>query len=205
MGKIKGGRLSGAAGNLVFYSYNDTEYFRMLPRKRSKNGWSERQVLNRKRLSALSTFWRLTVPEQVKQIWKVAIEGKRGNNLFLRTNSPAFGADGALVDPERLHFSAGQLPLPNKMTASRQTGDPEKLEVAWEYDPKKGSARPDDELMMMVLNDGKFIGPVATGVIRKQESAVIQLPTVTGMIQGIYLFFGSKKRKLYSGDIYFGI
>jgi hypothetical protein len=62
-----------------------------------------------------------------------------------------------------------------------------------------------DELMMMVSNDGKFIGPNVTGVIRKQESAVIQLPTVTGTIQGIYLFFGSDKRNLYSPDIYFGI
>jgi hypothetical protein len=59
--------------------------------------------------------------------------------------------------------------------------------------------------MMMVSNDGKFIGPVKTGALRKQESAVVQLPTVTGTIQGIYLFFGSEKRKLYSVDQLFGI
>jgi len=91
------------------------------------------------------------------------------------------------------------------LTASRLSGDPEKVEVSWQYDPKKGNAMPDDALMMMVSNDGKFIGPVATGAIRKQETAVIQLPTVTGTIQGIYLFFGSEKRKLYSPDMYFGI
>jgi hypothetical protein len=60
-------------------------------------------------------------------------------------------------------------------------------------------------MMMMVSNDGKFMEPVATGAIRKLESAVIQLPTVTETIQGIYLFFGSGKRKLYSPDIYFGM
>jgi hypothetical protein len=62
-----------------------------------------------------------------------------------------------------------------------------------------------DELMMMVSNDEKFIGPNATSVLRKQESAVIQLPAITGTIQGIYLFFGSDERKLYSPDMYFGI
>jgi hypothetical protein len=59
--------------------------------------------------------------------------------------------------------------------------------------------------MMMVSNDGNFLGPLKTGAIREQESAMIQLPEVTGAIQGIYLFFGSEKRKLYSGDIYFGV
>ena len=89
MGKIKGGRLSGVAGNMVFYSYNDTEYFRVIPRKRSKSSWSERQVLNRKRFSALAAFWRQFMYSPVKQIWQAAEEGKRGINLFTKTNSPA--------------------------------------------------------------------------------------------------------------------
>jgi hypothetical protein len=66
-------------------------------------------------------------------------------------------------------------------------------------------AMPDDELMMMVSNDDKFTGPIKTGALRKQESAVIQLPNSIGTINGIYLFFGSDKRKLYSPDVYFGI
>jgi len=205
MGKIKGGKLTGVAGNIVFYNYNDTEYFRLMPRQRSKNSWSERQVLNRKRFSALAAFWRQFRFTPVKQIWQVAEAGRKSNCLFLETNSVAFGPDGALVDPERLHFSAGRLPLPNRLTASRLSGDPEKVEITWQYDPKKGNAMPDDALMMMVSNDGKFIGPIATGAIRRQETAVIQLPKLTGSIQGIYLFFGSEKRKLYSPDIYFGI
>jgi hypothetical protein len=205
MGKIKGGQLSGVAGNMVFYNYNDKEYFRVVPGKRPKNSWSERQVLNRKRFSALAAFWMQFRFTQIKLIWQAAAKGKAANNLFLSTNSSAFGPDGALVDPERLHFSAGQLPQVHKLTANRVLGDPEKVEVKWQYDPKSGIAHSDDELMMMVSNDGKFLGPLKTGAIRKQESAVIQLHTVAGAIQGIYLFFGSEKRKLYSGDIYFGI
>jgi hypothetical protein len=57
----------------------------------------------------------------------------------------------------------------------------------------------------MVSNNDQFTGPIKTGTLRKQESAVVQFPTVTGSIQGIYLFFGLEKRKLYSPDMYFGI
>lgn len=62
-----------------------------------------------------------------------------------------------------------------------------------------------DELIMMIPNDGHFTGPVKTGALRKQESAVVQPPAGIGTINGIYLFFGSDKRKLYSPDMYFGI
>lgn len=205
MGKIVGGQLSGAVGNMVFYSYNNTEYVRMAPGKRSKKSWSERQVLNRKRFSALAEFWNQFRYTQVSLIWKAAASGKPANNLFLSTNSAAFGPDGKMEDPERLHFSAGSLPQVHKLMANRDAADPEKVEVTWQYDPQKGLAHSDDELLMMVSNDGKFLGPFKTGAIRKQESAMIQLPAVTGAIQGIYLFFGSEKRKMYSGDIYFGI
>jgi hypothetical protein len=57
----------------------------------------------------------------------------------------------------------------------------------------------------LISNNDQFTGPIKTGAIRKQETAVIQLPTVTGTIKGINQFFGSEKRKLYSADMYFGI
>ena len=37
MGKIRGGQLSGVAGNMVIYNFNDTEYFRVVP------GWCVRK------------------------------------------------------------------------------------------------------------------------------------------------------------------
>src|SRR5664280_713264 len=55
--------------------------------------------------------------------------------------------------------------------------------------------------MMMVGYDGEFAGPVATGALREQEAAVMQLPTVSGTVQGVYLFFASKERKMYSSSL----
>ncbi len=205
MGKIIGNNIVGGVGNFVFWSYNGNNYVRMAPRKRSKNSWSGKQVENRKRFSALAEFWMQFSGTQVEKIWRVAEEGKRGYNLFLKANSPAFGFDGTLLDRERLHFSAGKLPLPHLLTASRVPGDPDKVEVNWQYDAGAGNAWPDDELMMMVSNDDKFTGPIKTGALRKQELAVIQLPTGIGTINAIYLFFGSEKRKLYSPDMWFGM
>ena len=157
MGKIVGGNIVGGVGNLVFYSYNGNNYVRTAPGKRSKKSWSEKQKQNWNRFSALTAFWRQFRFGPIKQIWQVAEEGKKCNCLFYETNAPAFGPDGALIDKERLHFSAGKLPLPHLLTASRVPGDPDKVEVTWQYDEGSGIAWPDDELMMMVSNDEKFI------------------------------------------------
>jgi hypothetical protein len=207
MGKIIGSNINGAVGNLVFYSYNGNNYVRIAPGKRSKKSWSEKQMQNWKRFRALTDFWLQFRNTKVDLIWRVAEEGKKAHNLFIRANSPAFGPDGALVDKERLHFSAGKLLLPHRLTANRVQADPDKVEVTWQYDAGGENTRSDDELMMMVSNDDKFTGPIKTGALRKQETAVIQLPPAggSGTLNGIYLFFGSDKRKLYSGDMWFGI
>ena len=208
MGKVKGKSgegLSGLVGNVVFYSYNGETYFRSVPRKRPKNSRSERQKLNQERFSAIKAFWGRFDNSPIQDIWRVAKEGKRGDNLFVSINMPAFGPGGILIDPEKLHFSAGQLPLPYRFMAARSADDPNKVDVSWQDDPGSSLTRSDDALMMMVGHDGEFAGPVATGALRKHESAVIQLPTITGTIQGIYLFFASEKRKMYSQDQYFGL
>ena len=208
MGKVRGRSgegLSGLVGNVVFYSYNGETYFRSVPRKRPKNSRSERQKLNQERFKAIKAFWSRYGRGPVSEIWRVAQDGTRGDNLFVKINMPAFGPDGTLIDPERLHFSAGKLPLPYKFIAVKSSVDPTKVEVTWQDDPGSGIAWSDDELMIMVGHDGEFMGPVATGALREQEAAVIQLPAVTGSIQGIYLFFASEERRMYSQDQYFKV
>lgn len=187
-------------GNLVIVNNNGKMYLRKAPRERA---FTERQKQNWQRFSVISAFWRQFSKSPIQEIWKIAVEGRRGINLFITANAAAFGPEGELVDIERLHFSAGKLPLPHKFMAERSASDPEKVEVTWQDDPGSGLARSNDELMMMVAHDGNFTGPIATGAVRKQQTAVIQLPVVSGTIQGIYLSFASEKSKLYSGDQWF--
>ena len=197
-----GGILSGMVGNVVVVNYrNGKVVLRTAPRKRK---FTELQKQNWKRFGALTSFWGQFGRSPVQQIWQVAEEGRRGINLFINANSSAFNPEGILEDISRLHFSAGKLPLPYKMTAQRSVSDPQKIEVAWK-DDQSGFAHSDDELMMMAAHEGKFTGPLATGTLRNQESAVIQLPAVIVNVEGIYLFFASEKRNMYSPDQYFGM
>jgi hypothetical protein len=208
MAKI-GGRfgegLSGLVGNLVLYSYRGQQCIRTRPWKRSKNSWSERQKSSWKRFTAIKAFWSRFNYSPIQGIWKVAEKGKRGDNLFVSVNMPAFGYDGSIIDPERLHFSAGQLPLPFRLMAARSQSDPNKIEVTWQNDSASGMAWDDDQLIMMVGYGQEFKGPIETGALRKKESAEIELPAVPGTIDKIWLFFASEERKLYSPDQYFGI
>jgi hypothetical protein len=208
MGKVRsksGEGLSGLVGNVVFYSYKGETYVRSRPRKRAKNSWTEKQLLTHKRFAALKAFWGRFENSIIPDIWRVAEPNVRGDNLFLRTNKVAFGPDGTLTDPERLHLTAGALPLPGKLAAVRSASDPSILEVTWQDDPGSAIAWDDDKLMMMVGHDLDFTGPLATGAKREQESALIQIPVVPGSVHGVYLFFASESRKLYSQDQYFKI
>jgi hypothetical protein len=194
-----GGILSGMVGNVVVANYGNGKV--VLRRAPGKRKFTQLQKQNWGRFGAVSAFWKQFDRSPVQQIWKVAEEGRRGINLFMNANSPAFNAEGILEDISRLHFSAGKLPLPNKMTVNKTADDPLKIEVTWK-DDQGGLAHSDDELMMMTASAGKFTGPSATGALRKKGSAEIEL---SENAEGIYLFFASEKRKLYSPDQFFAL
>ena len=191
MAKVNGESITGMIGPVVYVNFNGKKYVRMAPRARSKGSWSEKQKMHRKRFSAINAFWRQFYYSPVKKIWNLAAEQMKGVNLFIKTNLPAFSADGSQIDLEWLHLSAGKLPLPHKLKAEMSAGDPEKVEVTWQNNSGSGHAKPNDELMMMIAHEGKFKGPIATGVIRKQQTAVIQIPAGIVTINLIYLFFAS--------------
>src|SRR5450759_4482292 len=90
-----GGVLSGMVGNLVIVNNNGKMYLRKAPRERV---FTERQKQNWKRFSVISDFWRQFSKTPIPEIWKLAVEGRRGINLFITTNSAAFGPEGELVD-----------------------------------------------------------------------------------------------------------
>ncbi len=207
MAKVTGGTdgsISGAIGPVVFYKLRGKSYARRRP-DRSKDTWSATQKTYFSKFGKVALFWRQNVPVKVKQIFQLAAEGMTGYNLFLKTNLPAFNADGTEIDLQWLHLSAGKLPLPHKLEAKKMTGDPSKVEVSWQDDSDTGLALPKDELMIIVADGGKYKGPSATGALRSQGTALIQLPSGIGNLQGIYLSFASEQRELYSPDQFFGI
>jgi hypothetical protein len=125
--------------------------------------------------------------------------------LFLKANSPAFSQEGELAFADKLHFSAGKIPLPPLFTAKRSEDDPSKVTVNWADEDYFAGIYAYDELMMVAGFPDHFTTPIATGVLRKAGEALIDLPEVYENIGGIWLFFRAYKKDGYSGDQYFGM
>ena len=204
MARIKGGVLKGKVGNVVYSEWKGIEVVKAAP-NRSKNSWSERQIMHRQRFKAIREYCGKYSRTLIPQIWNLAAEDGHGHNLFLKANSPAFALDGELTAFEKLHFSAGNLPLPQQITAKRLAGDPSKVEVIWTNDGNLSPAYAHDTLMMVAGYADHFSTPIATGVYRKKGEAVIDLPADFATITGIWLFFRTYEKDGYSWDQYFGI
>ena len=204
MARIIGGILKGKVGGTVHSEWHGIETVKSVPRH-SKNSWSDKQVLHRQRFKAINEYCAKYKYSLIPQIWNLTAEYGHGYNLFLKSNAPAFALDGQLTAVEKLHFSAGELPLPQQFTAKRKDDDPSKVEAAWTIDENLSAVYSHDELMIVAGYGDHFTAPIATGVLRKQGEAVIDLPADYSTITGIWLFFRAYKKDGYSWDQYFGI
>ena len=205
MATFENGQISGLIGPVVVVRGKKKQILRIAPGKGNSKKRSKKQVMNQNRFGAVVAFWKQFKYTLIQKIWKIADEGSRGINLFISTNTPAFGAEGQLLDPERLHFTAGQLPLPHRFTAVRNLGDPAKITVSWDNDPEPGAGMADDKLMLLAAKNGNYSALQNTGVDRRTGTAVLNLPEGMESAQAVYLSFGSERRGLYSEDMYFGI
>jgi len=161
--------------------------------------------MHRERFKAINEYCKKYKYSLIPQIWNLTAEYGHGYNAFLSANSPAFALDGQLTDVDKLHFSAGELPLPQQLKAKRSESDASKVEVSWMNDENLSPVFSHDELMMVAGFPDHFTAPIATGVLRKKGEALIDLPEDFENIGGIWLFFRANKKDGYSGDQYFGI
>jgi hypothetical protein len=203
MARIKGNKLIGKVANVVYTEWNGIEVVKSLA-SRSKNSWTDKQELHRQRFAAINEYCGKNA-FVIKTIWNLAAENRHGYNLFLSANTPAFALDGELAMVEKLHFSAGNIPLPQLFTAKRSESDPSKVEATWTEDENLPGYYSHDELMMVCGYPDRFTMPIATGVLRKSGSALIDLPEGSETITGIWLFFRGNKGEAYSGDQWFGL
>lgn len=204
MARIKGGILKGKVGGTVYTEWNGIEVVRSLPR-RSKNGWTDKQLLHRQRFAAINAYCARYKYSLIPLIWNLAAENGHGYNLFVKANSPAFSLDGTLTEVDKLHFSAGKLPMPQQFKAKRSDNDASKVEVRWVNDENLSYVFSHDELMMVAGYPDHFSAPIATGILREAGEALIDLPEDAENISGIWLFFRAYKKDGYSGDPYFEI
>jgi hypothetical protein len=204
MARIKGGNsLTGKVGNLVYTKWKGIEVVRMNA-VRSKSSWTDKQKLHRQRFRAINEYCGKN-QYLIHTIWNMAAENGHGYNLFLKANTPAFAQDGELAFTDKLHFSAGKIPLPQVFTAKRSESDPSKVQVNWTDEAYFAYLHSHDELMMVCAYPDRFTTPIATGALRKRSEALVNLPADAESITGIWLFFRANKEEGYSGDQYFGL
>lgn len=207
MARLKTGNgqgYSGKVGGVVYVQSNGQDIIRTVQVRR-KNSWTESQKLHRQRFKAINEYCRRYKYLLIPQIWNLAAENGHGYNLFLQANSSAFALDGQLAEIEKLHFSAGKIPLPRQLKAKRPESDPSKVEVSWSNDENLSRVYAHDELMLVGAYADHFTDRIATGVLRENGLALIDLPEGSENLKGIWLFFRACKKDGYSGDAYFGI
>lgn len=192
-----GSSLSGLVGRVVIVKTKWGSYMRSAPQY-SKNSWTNRQKVHRQRFKAVSEFCRPFRETVIPQIWNDDNERASGYALFLKANMPAFSSQGELKDPTLVKLSTGVLEFPQGLqlnTAQLMEG---RLTASW---PEAGSGiRTRDELMVVSAGEGHYSDILNTGLLRGQKGGSFELPELKAEAAHLYLFFGSKDRRSYSGS-----
>ena len=200
MAKVLGGiasSLSGKAEGTVFVQFNGGVYTRRAPQY-TKSSWTANQASARKRFAAINYFCRQFNDSVIPLIWKPSAVKMGGHAFFLKSNMPAFDAEGNLSDPKLLKLSTGKLTWPEGFTVKRKVDQPNTIEVSWEVDKVLGGIHLRDELIVISAGEGKYSDILETGITRGALSGSFDLPKLEAEAKYLYLFFGSRDRRNYS-------
>jgi len=198
-----GSALTGMVGPIVIAEWMGQTYMRSAPKRKVKNSWSPQQVDHRKRFKAVIAFCKPFRELLIPQIWNGAANRMSGFALFLKTNMPAFAADGSLTDPKLIRLSTGKLPMVEELKAERTAPGSNTINVSWSKSGVLGGIRSKDELMVVSAGNGKYSEITGTGIIRYALNGSFELPLDPPSATHIYLFFGSKDRRDYSESVCF--
>ena len=188
---------------LVIAKRNGNYHYRRAPQRKVKDSWTPQQVLHRQRFSLVNKFCGLFKHSLIPQIWNYEAVIMSGYSLFLKTNMPAFAADGSIADVKKIMLSTGKLPFPSDLTALPLESEPGILEVSWHKEPFLKGERQSDELMIISVADGHYSEITATNVKRWDLKGSFQLPPVPLAATHFYLLFASKDRRDYSPSVCF--
>ena len=196
---IKGGKmgsLSGAMGNIVVVSNGNTTYLRSMPNY-SKDSWTPKQVLVRKRFAIVTQFCMSYKQHVIVPIWNLLPGQACGYSRFLGANIKAFDSLGNISDFALLRFSEGTLEPPSQIKAVKQQGA---VTVSWANDPHVLPTRLKDDLLYMALVGDRVIGPYPTALTRGLPEGGFTLSDPSA--RALYLFFAAPNRKAFSPDRY---
>lgn len=193
-----GSSLSGLVGGVVIVQTKRGSYMRSTP-KYTKSSWTEKQKAHRQRFKMVSKFCNQFKDTVISQIWKGADERISGRSLFLSANMAAFSPEGELTEPTRLQLSTGTLTLPQGLQLSRIEGSDKSIRMSWLKDGSGGMSLR-DELMIVSEGEGVYSEILNTALLRGHLGGSFELPDLFASATHLYLFFGSRDRRSYSGS-----
>lgn len=196
---ILSNKISGRVGNVVYATVNGQTVVRSLPRT-NPDKRTPAQLRNQERFRLIHKFCAPFKRVLIPQIWNAQAKTDNGYNLFVKTNTPAFGPDGELMDPKKIKLSIGNLPLPEQLEAHRLEGS-NSIQVSWQKSATLGGVTLRDELMVISAGEGKFSDMMATGIKRKDLGGTFELPELASTATHVYLFFESLDQRYYSESV----
>jgi len=203
MARLKDGlNLNGTLGKLVFYQRNGMNYVRTKPAK-YRDAKSESQLLVRGRFAECNRFYSMLNADIFRTAWKVAAKGmgKNAKNLFMQYNSYAFGKDKECVDYDRLHFSAGTLPLPDNLQIKRHNNHD--CIIEWEYNRQKGIGSPTDKLYIVELQKELKVHFHETEIRRSEGKVTFSTFENIEEHTQLYCFWGNEQATSFSESFHF--
>ncbi|HET6556827.1 MAG TPA: hypothetical protein VFG54_05895 [Prolixibacteraceae bacterium] len=198
-----GSSLSGLVGSVVIVQTKSGSYMRGAPNY-SNSSWTKKQRAHRERFKKVSKFVKQFKERLLPQIWNDANERLSGHALFLKTNMGAFSAEGELTAPLNLKLSTGTLDFPQGLQLSAGEAANGPLTVSW-TNGAIGGVRMYDELMVISSGGGMYSDIFDTGLLRGNKGGSFELPPLEAAATHLYLFFGSRDRRSYSGSECFEI
>lgn len=195
--------ISGKLGNTVYVRLkNGQTIMRSMPRV-NPDKRTPAQLRNQERFRLIHKFCAPFKKILIPQIWNDATETDNGYNLFVKTNTPAFGPDGELLDAKKIRLSVGDLLLPEQMQAQREVEGSMMVRVSWQKNSHIGGIALQDELMVISAGDGQYSDIQSTGLKRGGHGGSISLPEQPANVTHVYLFFASQDRRHYSESVCF--
>jgi len=190
MAKIRrniGELVSGKIGKIVFVQMRGKSYVRAAP-DRTRNNWSEAQLLFRARMRAIAALWRSVNCDGMNAAWNLATKDMNGYAWFIKKNMNALQIDGTLISPSLIRVIDGSLPEP-LLKVDQTHPIPNEVKIEWTNDPHIKKARLSDTLMVMSYHDHVFSEMMNTGYKRSQESCIVPKPQADAQTGLCYLYF----------------
>lgn len=195
--------LSGKLGNTVYVRLkNGQTILRSMP-KVNPDKRTPAQLRNQERFRLIHKFCAPFKQSVIPQIWNDAATTDNGYNLFVKTNTPAFGPDGELLDAKKIRLSTGSLPLAEQIQVQPEADGSGKVKVSWQKTSHQGGLTLQDELMVVSARENEYSDIQATGITRGSLGGSFVLPEQPANVSHLYLFFASHDRRQYSDSVCF--